>query len=259
MTTIVIPVRPGEDNDELRYTLRTIAAHVHDPDVWIIGHKPLWVRDVHHLPTRPRGRKSDRGCQQTRAAANHPDLPDAWWWWDDDMYRLTPLYGPEVRHGGTITEWLDRYQTVDSHYCRALLRTAALLPDDALMYDLHLPMWIPDKQALADTMRSLPDGHGGWLWRTIHGNTHHLGGTGHPDVKVYVHQPIPDPPGQWISSDDRSFPRLRHAILEPRYPNLSPWEWEPVPVTYRRGDYTRRVAATAGQHQHLIDNGWQLA
>ena len=258
-TTIVIPVRPSEHNDELRYTLRTIATHVTSPDIWLIGYQPRWITGVQHIPTRPSGAKADRGCQQTRTAATHPTTPHQFWWWDDDMYRLTPLHAPEVRHGGPITDWLDRYRHTDSHYCRALQRTARLLPPTALMYDLHVPYWVPDKTALARTMTALPDGYGGWLWRTIHSNTHHAGGTGHPDVKIYDGDPIPDPPGQWISSDDHSYPRLRDTILQPRYPHPSPWEWEPTTITYRRGPHTRRLTPTTRQHAHLLANGWHPA
>lgn len=262
MTAVVIPVRPGEDNPELVYTLRSIAAHVDQPDVWIVGHRPAWLHDVHWIPTHPVGEKSDRGCQQTRAAATHPDVPDRFWWWDDDMYRLTPLTDTRQYHGGPIGAWLDKFEQFEGPYARALRRTAALHVDaDAVMWDIHVPFWVDDRHALADTMHDLPDGRGGWLWRTVHGNRLDLTGEQTADVKIYRDDPIPESPGPWLSSDDAAFHRMR-LLLHTRFPNPSPWEGpadQPTALTatYLRGDATRTLPFRPDTDRTLAYYGWQ--
>ncbi len=216
-TAVVIPVRPGERNPELVYTLRSIAAHVPAPEVWIVGYQPSWLRGVHFIPTSPRGGKSARGCEQARSVANHPDAPDKFWWWDDDMFRLAPLKGGNW-HGGPVQDWVDRFQLAGSEYATVMRRTADLLPDNGKFWDLHVPMLV-DKAQLADTFTDLPSG--GWLWRTVHGNRHRLRGQLHDDVKVYRLDPIKD--GDWLSSDDTAWPRVE-PWLDARFPDPSPWE-----------------------------------
>lgn len=219
MTGVVIPVRPGEHNPELVYALRSIAAHVPDPEVWIVGYRPSWLTGVRHIVTDPKGGKSARGCEQTRAVAFHGETPERFWWWDDDMFRLTPLTKPANWHGGPVQEWVDRFQVAGSQYAQVMRRTASLLPDNAKFWDLHVPMWL-DRDQLRDTFADLPSG--GWLWRTVHGNRHRLRGKSHDDVKVYRLDPIRDN-GEWLSSDDTAWPRVEKWLTE-RFPDPSPWE-----------------------------------
>lgn len=219
MTGVVIPVRPGDHNPELVYTLRSIASYVPDPEVWIVGYCPRWVTGVNHLSTDPRGGKSARGCVQARTAALSDETPDRFWWWDDDMFRLAPLTKTANWHGGLVQDWVDRFSVAGSDYAQVLRRTADLLPEGARFWDLHVPMWL-DKEQLRDTFRELPDG--GWLWRTVHGTRHRLRGRQHDDVKVYRLDAIPDG-GEWLSSDDTAWPRVER-VLEARFPDPSPWE-----------------------------------
>lgn len=264
MTAVVIPVRPGEDNQELRFALRSIAAHVSDPDVTIVGYRPRWLHGVRWIPNYPTGvMKSDRGCQQVRAAVEHPQIPEAFWWWDDDMFRLAPL-PDEVGHlhGGPVADWVARFTDHESQYARALRRTAALQVDDpatARFYDLHVPFWV-HTVALRDTMSLLPDRTGGWLWRTVHGNRHRYGGRPTRDVKLYFDDPIPSL-GPWLSCDTVAWRRLQPVLAE-RFPTPSPWEgpadqtWTVV-GTYRRDDTVRELPYRAPTDQALQLAGWQ--
>jgi hypothetical protein len=46
---IVIPYKDFK-GQELRYTLRSIQKFVEDPEITIIGDKPWWIKNVHHIP-----------------------------------------------------------------------------------------------------------------------------------------------------------------------------------------------------------------
>ena len=53
-------VRPGDRNDELRYSLRSLANLPHDR-VWIVGHTPPWVTGIESI----QGNTVGGGPQQT--------------------------------------------------------------------------------------------------------------------------------------------------------------------------------------------------
>jgi hypothetical protein len=47
---VVYVVRPGNRNEELRYSLRSIAAHLPHRRVWLAGFCPSWVRNISFIP-----------------------------------------------------------------------------------------------------------------------------------------------------------------------------------------------------------------
>ncbi len=49
---VVIPVRPGERNEDLRFSLRSLDKFGFNiRKVWLVGYRPSWVRNVEILPT----------------------------------------------------------------------------------------------------------------------------------------------------------------------------------------------------------------
>lgn len=81
-----------QDN-ELRYSLRSIEKNLEQPGrVWIIGHKPEWVRNVRHIPF-PDPYKSNKDANlilKLIRVAVEPDLSDRFIAMSDDHYVLKP-------------------------------------------------------------------------------------------------------------------------------------------------------------------------
>ncbi len=42
---VVYVVRPGDKNEELRYSIRSVIANLPHRKVWIAGYKPTWLSD----------------------------------------------------------------------------------------------------------------------------------------------------------------------------------------------------------------------
>ena len=68
---IVYVVRPGERNEELRYSLRSLSNLPHGR-VWIAGYMPKWVTGVEHIPSPAKPGSHVHAKANLRAACQHP-------------------------------------------------------------------------------------------------------------------------------------------------------------------------------------------
>jgi len=127
---VVYIVRPGE-NEELRFSLRSLV-HVPHGRVWIIGHRPAWVRGVEHVPTDQApltlATKRENAWANMRALAEHG--PEEFYYCEDDYHVIRPHpHGIPPWHRGPLAEHVAEYRTryPRSHYTRLLEHTAGYL------------------------------------------------------------------------------------------------------------------------------------
>lgn len=180
MTAVVWIVEPGDDNEPLRYSLRSVAANLPHDSVWIAGHKPSWVADrVQHLPTVQR--PGDRhGNVRTNIAAACQVL-DEWVCMWDDVYITQPVDGIPVLHRGTIVDHVQARAKAGEYrtYERDIHATGQLLErlgyPHPLCYDaLHTPQTIHSPDMLKAI--ALAEEHGVKMVLTLHGNLAQVGG-----------------------------------------------------------------------------------
>lgn len=222
MTTVAYIVRRGDDNEELRYSLRSLINMPHT-NVLLVGHHPTWARSVDHLPVEQvLDDKQANAVRLFTMLSVHG--PDEFVLFNDDFFCMSPVAGPPpVEHRGMLIEHARRLR--GGRYGAMLHRTAAVLAAvgyrDALAYTMHKPMTM-SRRLLADTMefqRIDP----ALSWRSMYGNLCHLGGAPADDVKLSGAGPVPR--GPWISTSDASFKyhKVGEAIRQ-RFPLPSPYE-----------------------------------
>lgn len=221
---VVYYVREGERNEELRYSLRSLRNLPHD-DVWIVGHKPSWVRDVRYI----RGNVETRGPSH-RALGNLSRACDGVPWdrfaiFNDDFYVMEPLTAVPSLHAGPLS---GRIAQAAGSYKRQLETAYALMSGwgmGLLAWTLHIPLVVTKHrlaQAIAvcrvtsEAKRVLPE------WRTVYGNLWSVPGDMAEDVKVRTRRD-PIPSGPFLSSSDQSWPLVR-GLLAARFPDPSPYE-----------------------------------
>lgn len=221
---IVYPVKPGNDNEPLKFSLRSLANLPHDR-VWIVGHKPAWVTGVEFIPGNHGGYHANV-YNNIRLACEHPDVADEIVIMNDDFiitepiervqtfYRCTldqHLGIPRVKRGGW---WKDSLET--THICLQAHGIA-----EPISYELHVPFPV-DKARMAQTLQQFqhvtPDNPP--QWRTLYGNMHGIGGRQRQDVKAYNGSTISRP---YHSTAPRSFPAFRSALTE-MFPEASRYE-----------------------------------
>lgn len=196
----------------MRYSLRSLDAHVRHGRVIVIQHRPAWLRNgVEHLPVThddPTINRFDRVKNNLRALLEWPDCPDVFAFWNDDFFRMTPLedYWPESR-GFAAEVGRELMAAQPSRYHQSIIDTARLLAErgypDAMCYEVHAPLVVH-----ADTLRVVFEMFDGvdtlWQWRTAYGNVAGLEPVMVPDPKV-------DYPDQckssWLSTSHRSWKR----------------------------------------------------
>lgn len=223
-------VRDGE-NEELRYSLRSVEKNLPCRKVWIIGGKPDDINpdEFVRIPqVKGNGTKWDRVQANLRLVANHPGITEDFILMNDDFFINQPTTRIEPAIAGTLQEHIDRiewkYHHAPTTYTIELRRAQRVLEEAGITtnsYELHIPMII-NRKKLADTLVTFPPRH---ATRSLYGNLNRIGGSKRADCKVYDPDQEFDQNQQFISSDDKTWgdTALTHYI-EQRFPEKSRWE-----------------------------------
>ncbi|MFD8774474.1 hypothetical protein [Streptomyces sp. NPDC059916] len=206
---LVVPVRVGRANPQLRYALRSWEAHLPHGRVWIVGHRPAWLSDVEHIPTSQHGTKYQNTTAAVRAACSHPDVSETFLLCNDDMFVMAPQPdGMPVLHRGRVTDVEEVYvRRTSGSYLDGMRATRDLLVflghEDPLSYELHVPMPV-DKGGM---LQALDAGQHlrGVHKRTLYGNLAGLGGDQIQDVKILNRSPRFDHDARFLSTMPDSF------------------------------------------------------
>lgn len=219
MDAAVYIVRTGP-NEELRYSLRSLHAHFPGTPVYIVGYKPDWVTGTAYLPGNHHHSKPLNVWGNLQLAANWDNVPENIVIFNDDIYILEPVPHIPTLYRGSLRAHIESLHNRTDWWTDSLERTAALLNDDALSYELHTPF--PCQRTLmADTLNRDP-GDNPPQWRTLYGNQWGIGGDQAPDVKLTPQHPsIPN--GPFASTSDASF-RWAKEQLRLRFRHPSPFE-----------------------------------
>lgn len=228
----VYMVRPGPV-EELRYSLRSLAAHVEHDRVWIFGSAPSWVAKgpdgVRFVQQAKLATKYDTTTAHLHAMCLNPAVSDPFVLWMDDVYAVRPVGAMPRLHLGPLDARLKRYASLRSAWAQGMRATADLLavryPDRELIsYETHAPL-VVHKAAMLEALeiaKRMPvrAPHK----RTLYGNIAELGGIELASDPKWVSWSAPAPRGAWLSSDDASFRTITKPVLRWLFPDPGPYE-----------------------------------
>lgn len=229
---VVYPVKLEADNDseELRYSLRSLKNITHR-DVFIVGEKPDWIKNIIHIDIRQRHAvtRFDNSAYNIFMACCDDRVSEDFILMNDDIYITRVLEAIPTYHRGTIARVLNRdYAKSNSLYVRIMKKALRTLKENGYStysYELHCPMVI-NKKKFRDIYReveryyNVPHGSD----RTMYGNMANIGGEQIKDVKLYnPTDPIPD--SEFISSSPKSWVDggLRDYVVA-KFPHKSKYE-----------------------------------
>ena len=216
--------RPGE-NEELRYSIRSLVKNLPDVKVWIIGDAPSWytgnlIKTIAHRDKYVTVRRNLTVLCET------DEIGEDFVLMNDDFFVMQPMDRVAVWHRGLLRDSCNRRKQIEpySMYTKFLFTTHKIIHslgiEDPLDYELHTPLPLT-KQSLFKAV-----GKPG-LWRSIAANSNGIGGEQHNDVKLYdprsaLYREI-EPNSPYISCDHGSFPILLEKLKE-AFPDPSPYE-----------------------------------
>jgi hypothetical protein len=219
------------NNEELRYSIRSVVENFPDSKIWVVGGKPSWYTG-NYIEVNQNLSKYRNAIENLKALCNSEDISDRFVLMNDDFYIVKNIDSIKDYHGGPLLEKINLYQKLNSNsnYTRKLAATykkiKSLGIENPLDYELHVPM-VMEKEKLKQTLQNNYQ----FLWRSIYGNVFNVGGEQMEDVKVYVKGPlvlksynIKKDDHIYLSSADTSFDILFNNILKKQFTQKTKYE-----------------------------------
>ena len=225
---IVYICRRGE-NEELRYSIRSVVKHLPHDKIWLVGYKPDWYTG-NFIPVIDRFSKYKNIRMALKAIAESEEITEDFLLMNDDFFIVKPVDKIETYNGGLLKDKVDQYRVlhgsgaylslIENTYSR-LVRSGIENPID---YDIHVPMPM-DKTGL-NSVWNLP-----CLPQSMFGNLNNISSRTISDVKHYDTPKMKSKSYDYlngdlpfISSEDRSFNDVYEDVLKDLFIDPSPYE-----------------------------------
>lgn len=257
---LVYIVKKAEVNNELRYSLRSIAKFLPQSNIWIVGYKPSWVQNVNYLPVEQTGNKWQNSITNIIAACKCPDISEDFVLMNDDFIAIKPITNLEESVNvslGLLSNSIKIHDKKVSNWHKAFKYVDELLKDLNVKepyydYETHLPLQINKEKYLAimnlakvkEFMKTDKILHKRTLYKNIDSNT--IPTTLIHDVKILKEGDVAERIKicDWISIADNQiknvyFPKL-NKYLENLFPNPCKYETNNIINTIKPGISIKR-------------------
>lgn len=194
------------ENEELKYSIRSLVKNCNVNDIWVIGGKPDWYVG-NHIPIDQKYSKYKNAFINFKTIANASAISDDFVLMNDDFFIVKPITKIISYYNGTLQNKIDAYEQVlgRSSYVNRLKMTQDKLVqnkiNNPLNYELHVPMKM-SKNKFNDVLNM----NHNLLYRSVYGNVYDDEKEEMIDVKVY---------------QSEKFGELSYNYLQNQYPFLS--------------------------------------
>lgn len=228
---VVYLVKRGNQNEELRYSLRSLINIPHG-NVFIAGYTPNWATRVISIPTVQNRSKYENSTGNMMAACMDGRVSQDFILMNDDFFIMQPMNQIPMVHRGPLDDIIRLYKAkgLAPPYLEGMQKTRQLLRLTTqrvlYSYEMHIPM-VFNKHAFLHVVRLPRQNHmeiRALHKRTLYGNYMGSQGEEREDVKVndYITRWNGEP---FLSTNDKTF---AHAPIgediRARFPNKSPYE-----------------------------------
>lgn len=216
------------NNEELRYSLRTIHNLKEVENVYVIGGKPNWYKGE-YIPVNS-SNKYQHAITNLHVLTKTHTISEEFILMNDDFFVIKPVDKLLTYDEGLLLNKIIKYNKFNpnSKYTNWLKNTHLFLKDrlkaEPLSFELHIPMKMT-KTGLAEALKY------NILWRSYYGNMFTYDSVETQDVKIY--RPGALDPNKYdyknkdfpfISTEDRSFMYVRDKMLLTRFSKPSQYE-----------------------------------
>ena len=226
---VVYIVGFDEDNEQLRYSLRSLAKNIPHRNVWIYGGRLNWYSEKIQLGDREQrgGYKWQKASFSLRPICQNGQLSDDFVLMNDDFFILKPIekldYFYHTTLADTIAERRDDINAPNSY--KHIIADAKRWLDDRQLpdkdYELHLPM-IFNKKKLLELLQE----QGAWVGatRSRYANKYAVGGEERQDVKIFKAEASLKPDADFVSTTPHSFAGRLGREIRDHFPNACKYE-----------------------------------
>lgn len=225
MKDIVYFVKESPQNEELRYSLRTVEQNFPFNKVWIYGGLPNGIKPDEHVYCEQVGSKWQRVRNMVRKVCDNDEITEDFWLFNDDFFILKSIREPVNYYDKTledrVAELKERHG--DSVYSRLLKELIGLLKENDLPtnnYAVHMPMLV-NRKKMAEVLDKYPNQP---MFRALYGNYWQIGGEQKTDIKVRSFMPINYMNLDMVSSSDQTWIRPVGTFVRKRFPQKSRFE-----------------------------------
>ena len=205
MYDIVYFVKESDENEELRYSLRSLKNFPHKK-VWFYGGCPKGLKpDVHIHVDQNEQNKWQNVNKMLRLACSNPDITKSFWLFNDDFFVMQKINKPTNYYNGDLYKRIvkleDKYNGITpySQLLRDCCKELESIGATTKNYTLHVPMLFNrDKAIELFKMTDFPG------FRSLYANYFKIGGKQMRDVKI-TSKDKTYKEGIYLSSDDESF------------------------------------------------------
>lgn len=173
------------DNEELRYSLRSVKYFYPNASICIVGGKPNWYSGKYIKVKQDRNKNANINANLL-AAYNSNDILNNFIYMNDDFFIFKHTLNFNFLYDGSISDKIKTYEANNelNGYSRQIRNTEKKLLGmgikDPLNYELHVPMPVEK-----NNLKKVLDKGDKLLWRSMYGNMFSVGGIQTKDVKVY--------------------------------------------------------------------------
>lgn len=211
---IVYFLKDEPENEELRYSLRSIEQNWQYRNVWFCGGCPETLKpDRHFALKQEQFVKWDRVRDMIRKVCQNDEISDSFWLFNDDFFVLKPM--PEEippQYNGELIPYIERIEKKHNGQSDDFTRRLREANDTlkkagytTLNYEVHKPMLINRKKAL-EVLDKFPDTP---AFRSLYGNYFSIGGVDKHDMKIkllnYNKMYLVQAAWEFLSTSDNSF------------------------------------------------------
>ena len=173
------------DNEELRYSIRSVKYFYPDSSIWVVGGKPNWYCG-NYIKVKQNKNKNSNINTNLLAAYESDNIEENFVYMNDDFFIFNHINTFDFLYDGLLSEKIKTYEEKNNPngYSRQIRNTEKKLIKmgihSSLNYELHVPMPVEKSK-----LKSVLDKKDNLLWRSMYGNIFNVGGIQTKDVKIY--------------------------------------------------------------------------
>lgn len=219
------------NNEELRYSIRSVIKNCKVDSLWVIGGKPDWYVG-NYIKVEQRYSKYKNAYNNFKTICNTKEIPDEFILMNDDFFIVKPVDKIYSYFSGTLEEKINAYESVlgRSSYINRLKATQDKLIqmgfDNPLNYEIHVPMSM-SKQNFNNILGI----NHNLLYRSVYGNKFSENSVEMTDVKVYQSEnfgPLSynynSDKYPFLSTESGSFLELKNSFLSKHFSKKTIYE-----------------------------------